>query len=118
MEVDGPFGLREPRELKAVAEDLARRRRRKSESRRVPALELTEPTARADLRLKSSKIALGEHDSGFDILKRCAFGGDPERDEIAAERRSGAAGDHEQRMEAAGTHCTVPFRGGAEVLTA
>ena len=42
-----------------------------------------------------------------------ALGGDPKRHEVAAERRSGAAGDHEDRAEAAALIADVSLRAGA-----
>jgi hypothetical protein len=104
MEVWLPFGLGQLRELEAAFKELVCRRRGKLERSRVPAFELGQAASRSDFRLEQAKVALGKDDAGLHILERCAFGSDPERNEIAAERRSGAAGDHEQRAEASSAH--------------
>ena len=82
-------------------EELVGRRRRQGQHLGVPALELGKPAARADLGLEHADVALGEDDPGLDVLERGALRRDAERDQIAAERRAGAARDHEHRTEAA-----------------
>ena len=55
-----------------------------------------EPAARPDLGLKRANVALGEHDPRLDILEPGALRRDPQGDQVAAKRRAGEGGDHEQ----------------------
>src|SRR3954454_4908873 len=118
LEVDLAFGLGEPGELKAALKELVRRWSGQGECASVPALQLREAPTRPDLSLKHAKVALGEDDPSLDVLERGSLRGHVERDKIAAKRRTGAAGDHEDGAEAAATHCRRSLRGGTEVRTA
>ena len=69
--------LGELRQFEAAIEELIRGRRRQRQHLDVPALELGEAAAGSDLRLEHAKVALGEHDPGFDILQRRMLGRDP-----------------------------------------
>src|SRR6478672_11125502 len=57
----------------------------------APGAESSNAPARANLRLQHTQVLLGQDDPRLDVLERRALGSDPQRDEIAAERRSRAA---------------------------
>ena len=79
---------------KLAAQELIGRRRRERERAGVPTLELRQAPTGPDLGLKHAKVALREHDPGFDILERGALRCDPERDQVAAEGRGGTGRGH------------------------
>jgi len=95
LEVDLMLGLGKSGELEAPLQKLVRGRSGQSKGTGIPPLELGQAAARADLGLEHPHIPLCEHDARFDILELRALGGDAKRNEIAAKRCAGAAGDHE-----------------------
>ena len=96
LEVDLVLRLGKPRELEAALEELVGRRRRQREARRRSSARAATSRPRVPISVWSTRMSRWASTILVSTSSSCgALRRDAERDQVAAERRAGAAGDHE-----------------------